>query len=207
MESLATIPADLTPAELDLKSVAELKAELAALVGLGARALLLAAQRWASLERKGVDLSDLRGGLFPYLPLIGCGAVLPELVVRFAGNLSLLHTLSAYPVEVQRRLADGEPIPVAVREAGRVTFAMLPAHALSSEQRRVALGEKGLRTEGEQRAIIEAQDSPKRPTVEDGTEIRIRLNRRELARLRADMPRGVSLSAYVKDLLRGLGKV
>jgi hypothetical protein len=142
---------------------AALRAELADAIGHTAKHLLRLALIWAELERRGEDLSDLRSGLGTYLPLIASGAVLPDVVVRFAGNNSLLRAVASLPVGEQRRLADGEPVLLAVRQGDTITHRMLPAHALTAVQVRQVFGDRRVRTETEQIAILSAQPAPAKP--------------------------------------------
>lgn len=148
------------PPAADLDRIREmdtpaLRAELASALGLTARHLLHLATVWAELERRGEDLSDLRSGIGTYLPLIASGAVLPETVVRFAGQPAILRAVAGLPVDEQRRLAiTGESVPLVVRQGDTFTHRMLPVHALTAAQARQVFGERRVRTETEQIALL-----------------------------------------------------
>jgi hypothetical protein len=89
----------------------ELKAELARLLGFTAENLLRLAVVVAELESRGEDLSDLKIGLLPLLRSIAAGTLLPEVVVRFAGQPRALKAVGALPLDEQRRFASGERAP------------------------------------------------------------------------------------------------
>lgn len=162
---MPTAAIDVTATVSDLDSIRslptpDLRRELADALGVTARHLLRLAAVWQELERRGEDLSDLRSGLVVYLPLIATGSVLPEVVVRFAGNQTLLRAVSQLPADQQRRIVDGEPVPLAVRSGDGYTHRMLPAHALTNSQVRQVFGERVIRTEAQQIAILTAARQP-----------------------------------------------
>lgn len=149
-------PVSAVPAIADM-TTDDLRAELATALGLSARSLLRTAAIWAELERRGEDLSPLRSGIMAYLPLIAAGAVLPETVVLFAGSQTHLRAVASLPADQQRRIADGEPVPMAVNQGGQFTFRLLPVHALTASQVRQVFGERCVRSEAEQIALLTAQ--------------------------------------------------
>lgn len=71
---------------------------------------------WAELERRGDDLSDLRrdlrAGAGKWIDLIARRRLAAEAVVAFNGRDGILKHLEGMPLDLQRRLADGEEIPV-----------------------------------------------------------------------------------------------
>lgn len=154
--SAITTPPDDAIARLAAMDTPALRAELASALGLTARHLLYLAAVWAELERRGEDLSDLRTGIGAYLPLIAAGAVLPETVVRFAGQPTVLRSVSALPPEEQRRLAAGGGVPIVVRSGERYEERQLPAHALTASQARLVFGDRKVRSVAEQVAVLTA---------------------------------------------------
>lgn len=180
-------PTDLAVPAADLDRVRALdtpalRAELAAALGHTARHLLYLAAVWQELERRGEDLSDLRGGIGHYLPLIAAGVVIPETVVRFAGQPTVLRAVAGLPPAEQRRLVvTGEPVPLVVRQGDAYTHRLLPVHALSAAQARQVFGDRCVRTETEQVALLTGPaagpEKPGRPP--------------KRGRLRADPERGV----------------
>lgn len=146
----------------------ELRAELARALSITARNLLYLAAIWKELDSRGVDLSGLRSGLTAYLPLIASGKVLPEVVVQFAGSITLLRAVTGLPPEVQRKLASGESVSVAVRYNGAITHRMLPPAALTARQVRQVFAPTHIRTEAEQLAHLSdppAVESPRKPVT------------------------------------------
>lgn len=132
----------------------ELRGEFARVLGLTARNLVYLAAVWKELESRGVDLSGLRSGLIAYLPHIASGAVSPEAVVRFAGSPPMLRAITSLPLDQQRRLAEGEPVKLVVKQGDAFTHRMLPAHALTQPQVKLVFGERRMRSEAEQIAIL-----------------------------------------------------
>jgi hypothetical protein len=142
----------------------ELRAELAQSLGLTARHLLHLAAVWKELENRGEDLSDLRSGIGAYLPAIAAGTVLPETVVRYAGQPTLLRAVAALTPHEQHRLAEGGTVPLVVASGSGYTPRMLPAHALTAPQVRQVFGDRSIRNEAEQIALLTAVvDRPAKP--------------------------------------------
>lgn len=97
---------------LQSMDTSELRKELARGLNLTAASLVRLAMIWAELERRGESLDELRTGVARSLPMIAAGRLAAESVVAFAGRPLVLKSLEGVPLDVQRRLADGEPIPV-----------------------------------------------------------------------------------------------
>ena len=149
---------DLTPllndASLDLATMPtpQLRQELAHGLTLTAVTLTKLGMVWAELERRGEDLSDLRVGIARTLPLIAAGRLAAEAVVAFAGRPMILRSLEGVPLDMQRRLADGEPIPVYLPgEQGpkSMPLARIPAAAVTR-----VIADGVVRTPAEQRLAI-----------------------------------------------------
>lgn len=131
-----------------------LREELSRALDLTARHLLYLAAVWAELERRGEDLSALRSGLVVYLPLIAAKTVMPEVVVRFAGNQTLLRAVSMLPPEKQAKIAAGEPVLVVERQGDKFAQRMLPVHTLTWHQAKQVFADRCIRTETEQIAYL-----------------------------------------------------
>lgn len=101
-----------TDVEVSSMTTEELKAELARGLTMTAAILSKLARIWDELERRGEDLSELRYGVARLLPLIASGRLASEAVVAFAGRPLILRCLEGVPLDEQRKLADGMPIPV-----------------------------------------------------------------------------------------------
>lgn len=119
--------------------------------------LTVLAAIWGELEKRGEDLSDLRTGLAVYLPQIAAGRLDAEAVVRFAGQPTVLRSLSGLPLQRQQALAKGEPVRVLTAAVdGSYTEAELPAYTLTAAQARMVFDGDKIRSPEEQRATLES---------------------------------------------------
>ena len=140
--------------DLSVLTISELRTELTREIGDFAQRLIRLAAVWIELEKRGEDLSDLRSGLNVYLPAIAAGTVLADTVVRFSGRPQLLKAIAQLTPTHQQELLDKGTVPLVISEHGKYSHRMLPVHALSSPQIRQVFGERTIRTEGEQIAIL-----------------------------------------------------
>lgn len=115
------------------------------------------------LEARGEDLSTLRLGLVDHLRRIAAGQLLPDLVVRLSGFPLLLRHAAVLPLPDQRRLAQGDPVPLAVWREGRVEFRQVDPLTLSAAQTRQIFARARLRTEAEQVSVLEERAANRRP--------------------------------------------
>ncbi|MBS7810553.1 ribbon-helix-helix protein, CopG family [Roseococcus pinisoli] len=93
-------------------TTADLRRELAQALEVTAAHLGRVAMIWRELERRGEDLSALRGGLWAYMPLIASGRLRAELVVKYAGHSTLLRRLADLRPEDQGRILTDDTVPV-----------------------------------------------------------------------------------------------
>lgn len=141
---------------------ARLRSELTRAVTLTAAGLAYLAMIWNELTRRGEDLSELRSGLATYLPMIANGTLAAEAVVQFAGQRGLLNRLAHRPLDEQRRLAEGEPVPVAIGAEER----LLTARQLTMRQVAIVFDDQGrVRSPIEQRQALERRPERTRPRV------------------------------------------
>lgn len=116
-------------------STEELRQALVQTIEVSALHILRMAFIWRELERRGVDLSDLRTGLFEHLPAIAAGRLDAGLVVRLAGKPSLLRRVQALPITEQRALAERGVVPIARLSAdGRAITEQVPIERLNAAQ-------------------------------------------------------------------------
>lgn len=126
-------------AEIALKSTEDLRRELADHLELTVASLARMAGIVRELERRGVDLSDLRTGLVSYLRLIGQGRLSAKAVAKFVDRPLLLRAVAELPLDRQDQLADGQTIDVLVSTPGGHTSSDSVAAAdMSLDQIRLA---------------------------------------------------------------------
>ncbi len=150
--------------DISSASTATLRAVLAKGLTFTAQALTAMGAAWQELIRRGEDLEDLRNelrvGLPRTLPLIASGRLAAESVIAFAGRPQILRCLEGLPLEEQRRLADGAPIPIYLpseSEPQSLPISRVPAFAL-----RLAISDGMIRTPAEQRLAIRKSESKKK---------------------------------------------
>ena len=153
--------------DLRKMSTPDLRLVLAKGLTLTAETLVRLGTVWAELERRGEDLSDLRTGIARTLPLIAAGRLAAEAVVAFAGRPLVLRSLEGMDLALQRRLADGEPIPIYLPgedEPRGMPLARVPAAAISR-----VIADGVVRTPAEQRLTIrtskKSKESPRRYNI------------------------------------------
>lgn len=140
-------------------TVEQLRAELSRGLTLTATTLTRLGAVWAELERRGENLSDLRIGLARTLPLIASGRLAAEAVVAFAGRPMVLRSLEGVPLDEQRRLADGQPIPIYLPGASSpesLPLARIPSAAVSR-----VIVDGTIRTPAEQRLALRQRKAAK----------------------------------------------
>lgn len=95
-------------------STPELRAELARAITITSQSLAYLAAIWQELEVRGEDLSSLRFGLSNYLPLIAQNKLSAELVVKYAGQKTLLQAISQLPIEIQNEINANDVVDLAI---------------------------------------------------------------------------------------------
>lgn len=98
--------------QLATMSTEDLKAHFAESLEYTAKHLIHLGNVWLELERRGEDLSDLKKGLAVYIPMIAHHRLDAKLVIRYAGQKTLLSALSQLPIEEQKKLADSGTVPI-----------------------------------------------------------------------------------------------
>lgn len=156
--------AEMTPAQV----VEEFSRQFRLLV----EPLRKAAACWAHLEGIGYDLCELRRDARAfYIPHIAAGTVRPELVAAFGGNPTLLRKLATLTPQEQSRHVAGEPVELVVPggTAGTFDVRKLPVGELTSAQRKQVFGDRAIRSETEQIALL----TPKPTTIKAGRFIKV----------------------------------
>lgn len=65
---------------------------------------------WKELESRGEDLSELRAGLGMYIPMVAYDKIDAHLVIRYAGQKTLLTALAEIPIEQQKELKNNDVV-------------------------------------------------------------------------------------------------
>ena len=178
-------------------STEHLREELANAIGLTAAVLSRLAAIWTELERRGEDLSSLRGGLFAYLPLIADGRLDPRVVVRGAGQAMLMQSMAMVPVETQADILDNGALLVDFKEDGSVVETRKPIEDLSAVEIRQLFVGGTIRTPAEQARVKPAgQQRGRRAVI-----VKISLTPEQYDDLRAAAAeRGKRTPTLVRDL-------
>lgn len=155
IERNSTLPADLATLSTDV-----LKRRLAEQMELSARHLVEMAAIWTELERRGENLSALRGSLTDYLPMIAAGELDAEAVVRYAGSRQLLRYLATLPLDRQRHLLDVGEVELVLSESGESTRRKL-AHLTGREVTQV-FGHGIVRSPREQARLMATKTATRR---------------------------------------------
>lgn len=187
--------------ELSAMSTEELRKDLATTLGMTAKVLARLAAIWAELERRGEDLSDLRGGLFLWLPMIADGRLDPEMVVRAAGQAMLLRAASTLRLADQRRILDSGVTLVQVDGDGSIKEKVLPVEKLTSLDVRRAFADGRLRTPAEQARFIAPLAQKAGGANRRGVIVKIRLTAEEYDAVRA---RAAETNRRVPTYIRSL---
>lgn len=155
----ATKTAEIVKTTNDLAAMPTeaLKERLTSLLARTADDLREMASIVGELESRGEDLSALRLGIVDHLRRIAAGQLLPEVVVRFSGFPALLRIAIHLPLPDQRKLADGEPLDVAVWRDGSVDWRRVDPLGMTRDQLQLVFAGDRIRTQSEQISVLESQ--------------------------------------------------
>lgn len=76
------------------------------------RDLLFLSRVYIILKARGEDLSELTKGIGVYLPMIAEGKILPDLVIKYSGQKTLVSTISKLPIPKQEELLKDPKVEV-----------------------------------------------------------------------------------------------
>lgn len=113
-----------------------------------------AAAIWCEMERRGMDLSDLRTPFTNFFPAINAGKLLPEVVLKFGGSVRMVKMATALVPEDQAKLAAPNATVAVMTESGVVEMRK-PELLLVKEAARV-FGDGRIRSPEEQRPLMHA---------------------------------------------------
>lgn len=152
---------NITDEQIAAMSDADLTAFLGKVLYATAELIALAGRVYRVRLASGKEMPALVGIWKTYLPLVASGAVLPATVATLASYSTVLKAVAALPIEQQQRLIDGEPINVCERNprTGAIDFTKLRVSDLRPAHVKLVFGDRTIRSEAEQRAIITADVS------------------------------------------------
>ena len=129
----------------------DLRSELAATLEITARHLLHIADVWCELQRRGEDLSHLRSGLWQYMSMIASGELQADLVVKYAGNATLLRHVATLPRYEQDLLLCNDTVGVVDYVDGNFRERKVSIQSLKRSEIRRVLNGKVLSREEQER--------------------------------------------------------
>jgi hypothetical protein len=137
----------------------------------------------------------------PYLRQIAYGQVLPEVIVRYAEQPSLVRTIASLPFPDQEYLSNGGKVELAVaRDDGSLDHRLVDPLHLSRDQMRLVFARGRIRPPEEQIVLI--TDRPRRkaatPPIETLDGIRIDHKRRGLIIGRRFVPAATVVEALAR---------
>ncbi|WP_151777145.1 hypothetical protein [Acinetobacter brisouii] len=149
--------------QIQSASIDELKQELSRTLKVTSEYLVYMSLIWSELNKRGVDLSALRSGLFEYVPLIATNQLNPDLVIEFAGNKTLISALSRIPLEQQNWIAKTKQVPfVEIGEnQERIEKSLDLTKAKAQQIYQVFGGETGFRDVNQQYVLLVNKETAK----------------------------------------------
>lgn len=164
LDTKATELEQLDNARLQELSTKELKLLLGQAVSVTARLIEVLANVWRILEDRGEDLSDMRTGIMRYLPLISSGKTDSSVVLKFAGQQVLMREIALLPNQEQKRLANGEKIPlVSMLQDGTYKTDFVDVASIHIRHYRQIFKMGEIRSEQEQKRWLDENSNRKKP--------------------------------------------
>jgi hypothetical protein len=113
------------------RTVDQLRAEVARILAFTAESIRRLSFVVAELERRGEDLAGLDVAILPLLRMVAAETLLPEIVVKYAGQVGLILRASRLAIDDQRRVLTGDLDLSAARRTPKVPPAPVPEVAES----------------------------------------------------------------------------
>lgn len=138
------------------------------------RYIQILAKVWRELENRGVDLNHLRSGIAYYLPMIADDKIDASVVLAFAGQQLLLREISLMPIDLQKKLANGELVKVVEykKETKTFTTKTLPLKQISTRLHPQLFDMGRLLSEQEQIDFLKRKASKAKKTKQQGSRIK-----------------------------------
>lgn len=109
-------------------------------------------------ENRGHDISAFRMCPIHSLRLIASGQLLPEILVAFIGQPSLVRAIGSLPISDQERIARGEPLKLVVfGSGGQTDTRMVAPRLLGSKEIKQLFDRDHIRDEAEQAMYLDRQ--------------------------------------------------
>lgn len=134
--------ADTSHLEISALSTEQLYSALRDAAEVTARSIVKMAAIWLELERRGEDMSKSRSGLAAYLPAVASGRLVPEAIVKLAGNRTALRAIACLDADTQRQVLEAGTVAV-VREEGAAPVQIQLQHLKPAEVNRAIDGVNG----------------------------------------------------------------
>lgn len=161
--------------EISVASTEQLKLALTQGLTISAKQLNYLSLIWMELEKRGEDLSALRSGLAVYLPLIASNKLDAEVVVRFAGQRTLLSKLMELTVEQQREMLSTDTIDVVdIGNDGKHQVTKKTLMQLSAQEAIRVFSNGQILTPEEQKKKISKSAKPVRQRISSAVHIEIK---------------------------------
>ncbi len=139
----------------------ERKAALSECLAATAENMMKCAHIVGAMESAGDDVSSYPESFLAFMRRIRSGGMLPEAYINYEGRLR--KCISQLPMPDQRDLVGGKKVPLVVVENGKVDVMKYDPRDLQPIQIKQVFDADHIRSEGEQRAWIEAQKTKEAP--------------------------------------------
>lgn len=152
-------PGDETP--IEKMTIPQLKAEVLSSLGWSAKHLLRAGQCVVQLEKLGEDLSGLRIASIYLYRAIGCGRLLPEVIIASGNNTTLYKAIASLPIPDQRRIVDMIQSGKGIRiTCGVDDVREVPVDQLAPQEIKRVFASNHIRDENEQLSFLRSNQPP-----------------------------------------------
>lgn len=154
---------------------------------------------WRELEERGEDLSRYKAGLMVFMPLIAADRLDADVVVRCAGQYTVLRAISALPLTRQQQLLrSGAPVLRNSDPGSQIRMQLAPLEKLTVEDVRLAFGSQDVRTADEQRAILQKRKAATRGRR--NRQVAVNLTNEEFAAIEdAARRQGVQIPVFLRQ--------
>ena len=148
--------------QISSASTNDLKKEFARGLTITSEYLMYMSAIWNELNQRGEDLTDLRSGMMEYMPMIATKQLDAELVVKYAGQKTLLSYLSKLTKKEQSEIVKTGCVDfITVNEEGIKSKKLTLSSARASDLHQAFDPNRGVRSLEEQEEIVLAKERRK----------------------------------------------